>query len=550
MARLAPSSNLLPSPTPNKANQVGATHFHTATKLICSASSQKDIDVVESATPWTRYRQVQTHQQAWPIVAVTTPSAVAGSTAQEECVNEGTQHLSSKPSLPLSRHPASRGLIQRDSILIIGAKNCGKTSFLNLLRSSLTPPDNPGKTCPKNGGHSTEYESSSAVSNNNNNRRLLRFSSQYLETKIDNELFGITIWDSEGLIPSMIDLQLRDIVTFLESKFEETYDEEVKLARDPGVRDTQVHCVFLLLDPVRIELNMANSRRGMGKEENYLKGASQVGGLDDKFDLQALRMLCEKTTVIPVVTKADTVTLAQMSCLKRAVWESMRVNGLDPFDIINRNSPDNNTTSSSGGNSESRYYNSSDNDDVVDDDDDDTEMMASKAEKENHSSSINNANDGKTSSSTTKSEAGGRGSSHQIYDRNTTTTTHMTAPTSILPLSIISPDTMYNQGFPGRDFPWGAAQTNNPLHCDFSKLKELVFVEWRDEMRESSRLLWYERWRTARLDRWNSNSASTRMKVRDRRQHQQPQQEPQRPGPGGSSGGGLPRGFGGFDELE
>ncbi|MCJ1344477.1 hypothetical protein MMC31_002680 [Peltigera leucophlebia] len=446
------------------------------------------------------------------------------------------------------------------NILIIGAKNCGKTSFLNLLRSSLVPPDNLGKSCSKNPGHTTpQYESSSSEPNN---RRLLRFSSQYLETKIDNELFGITIWDSEGLIPSMVDLQLRDIVTFLESKFEETYDEEVKLARDPGARDTQVHCVFLLLDPVRIELNLANSRRGMGKEEDYhRKGAARVGGLDEEFNLQALRMLCEKTTVIPVVTKADTVTLAQMSYLKRAVWESIRANALDPFDIINRNSLDNNNTSShspqswpssaSGGNSESRYCHNDNVDDHHDDDDhgddgdhDDDERMANKAEKEKHSSSSNNNNNanGKTSN-TTKSEAGGGTLSHRIYEPTTHTTTStnapttymMTSPTSILPLSIISPDTMYNQGFPGRDFPWGAARTDDPLHCDFSKLKELVFVEWRDEMRESSRVLWYERWRTARLDRWNhnnddddntnnnttTNNASKRMEVGNRKQQQQ-----------------------------
>lgn len=356
----------------------------------------------------------------------------------------------------------------------------------------------------------------------NNNRRLVRFSSQYLETKIDNELFGITIWDSEGLIPSMIDLQLRDIVTFLESKFEETYDEEVKLARDPGVRDTQVHCVCLLLDPVRIELNMATSRGAMGKEEDYLNEAAQVGGLDAKFDLQALRMLCEKTTVIPIVTKADTVTVAQMSYLKWAVWESIRANGLDPFDIINRNSPDNNNNNnntssqswpspscSSGGNSEGRNY-------YGDNDDDAIEMTADKAEKEKHSSSINNAN-GKTSRTTkTTSEPGGGTLSDRIYEPTTTTTTtsDMTTPTSILPLSIISPDTMYHQGFPGRDFPWGSAQTDNPLHCDFSKLKDLVFVEWRDEMREASRVFWYERWRTARLDRWNNNNSNNNASTR------------------------------------
>lgn len=408
-------------------------------------------------------------------MAVTNLSAAApaaGLTAQEECGNEGTQHLSSKYH---SLHRLSS--LIHDSILIIGAKNCGKTSFLNLLRSSLTP--GPGKSSP-DPGDNAQYESSSVSS-----RTFLRFSSHYLETKIDNEHFGVTIWDSEGLIPSMIDLQLRDIVTFLESKFEETYDEEVKLARDPGARDTRVHCVFLLLDPVRIGLKMATSRGAMAKEEDFLNGAALAranvtGGLDDKFDLQALRMLCEKTTVIPVVSKADTVTLAHMSYLKRAVWESIKANALDPFDIIIGNSPESSQLSLSSGNPESRYS--------------DDDEMATKAEKEKQSSS--KANDKKPSTIYTPAEAGNL--SHRIHDP----TNHMTP---ILPLSIISPDTTYDQGFPGRKFPWGAAQTDNPLHCDFSKLKQLIFIEWRDEMREASRVLWYERWRTARLDRWNTS---------------------------------------------
>ena len=435
------------------------------------------------------------------------------------------------------------------------------------MRSSLGGPDPDGKSGRKNGDNRAAHNEKRSASVSN--RRLLTFSSEYLESKIENEDFGITIWDSEGLIESMIDLQLRDIVTFLESKFEETFDEEVKLVRDPGVRDSQVHCVFYLLDPVRIELNMAaNARkaimmgekkidggdlmveggaRGQRRNEAYADDAAIVGGLDANFELQALQMLCEKTTVIPVVAKADTVTLAQMSYLKRAVWESIRANGLDPFDIINRNSPDNLSSqpqsrprSSVSSFSECRSYS------VGDDD----EMIKNRAGEEKHS--LRNDRNGKISSSTippsssssslssassssssslastpSAAEAGNNGAlsrHHRIHQRRNPTSYIMTPP-PILPLSIISPDTMYNQGFPGRDFPWGTAQTDNPRHCDFSKLKELVFVEWRDEMREASRVLWYERWRTARLDR--RNNASARMEVGNgRRQQQQQQQQP------------------------
>ena len=408
-----------------------------------------------------------------------------------------------------------------------------------------------------------------------------------MESKIENEDFGITIWDSEGLVESMIDLQLRDIVTFLESKFEETFDEEVKLVRDTGARDSQIHCVFYLLDPVRIELNLAatSSRKAimMGRggkiddgcdltmmmEGGGAAAAAQrgeadafLGGLDAKFDLQALQMLCEKTTVIPVISKADTVTLAQMSYLKWAVWESIRANDLDPFDIINRNSPDNATSqsrprSSLGSFSECRSY-------IVGDDDDEI-MMKNRAGEERKSS--RNDGNGKKSSNTIKSPSspsslssssssssssipsgaeasddnnnnnnGTLSQHHRLHEppdstytttTTTTTTTTMTTTSPMLPLSIISPDKKYNQGFPGREFPWGAAQTDNPLHCDFSKLKELVFVEWRDEMREASRVLWYERWRTARLGRWNNTSTRVEVGNNSRSQSQSQQHQHQ-----------------------
>lgn len=39
------------------------------------------------------------------------------------------------------------------------------------------------------------------------------------------------------------------------------------------------------------------------------------------------------------------------------------------------------------------------------------------------------------------------------------------------------------------------------FHCDFVRLKDSVFTEWRSELREASRVIWYERWRTNRLNR-------------------------------------------------
>ena len=77
------------------------------------------------------------------------------------------------------------------------------------------------------------------------------------------------------------------------------------------------------------------------------------------------------------------------------------------------------------------------------------------------------------------------------------------AETPFLPLSIISPDP-YEPDVIGRKFPWGFADPYNPEHCDFVRLRESVFSEWRSELREASREQWYEGWRTSRLQKGNN----------------------------------------------
>ena len=59
-----------------------------------------------------------------------------------------------------------------------------------------------------------------------------------------------------------------------------------------------------------------------------------------------------------------------------------------------------------------------------------------------------------------------------------------------LPLSVLSPDyyaeaSSVNKDVQavGRSYPWGFADALNPNHCDYVKLRELVFVDWRRELK-------------------------------------------------------------------
>ncbi len=357
------------------------------------------------------------------------------------------------------------------SILIIGARSSGKTSFLNFLKTSLALPQK------KRARPSELSEDIFAPINPKSGT----FESHYLETEIDGERIGLTLWDSEGLEKNVVDLQLREMSSFLESKFEETFTEEMKVVRAPGVQDTHIHCVFLLLDPLRLDRNLAAAKaatsNGSGPEK-FGPAPRIVGGLDEDLDLQIFRTLQGKTTVVPVISKADTITTAHMTVLKKMVWDSLKKANLDPLEALGLDDVEGDMPSPKNSN---RI-------DEQDEEDEDSDDSTNKADE----LPIQSPEPVPVPSPNSKRLSSGSVRRHKPKDDDESN------ELPYLPLSIISPD-LYEPGVIGRQFPWGFADPMNVEHCDFTRLKEAVFSEWRGELREASRELWYEGWRTSRL---------------------------------------------------
>jgi septin family protein len=282
-----------------------------------------------------------------------------------------------------------------------------------------------------------------------------------------------------------VDLQLREMSSFLESKFEETFTEEMKVVRAPGVQDTHIHCAFLILDPVRLDRNLAAAKQvstnGNGANGKYASVPRIIGGLDEDLDLQVLRTLQGKTTVVPVISKADTITTAHMKYLKKTVWDSLRKANLDPLEALGLDDFD-----GDGPQNSSR---------IEEKDEDEEEDTDSGAKGSDNDLPIQSPEP--QSSPNSKRLSSGSIRRHKRTDSNDRSDAS-SAETPYLPLSIISPD-IYEPGVIGRKFPWGFADPMNIEHCDFVRLKEAVFSEWRGELREASRELWYEGWRTSRL---------------------------------------------------
>ena len=290
-----------------------------------------------------------------------------------------------------------------------------------------------------------------------------------------------------------MDLQLRELTNFVESKFDETFLEEVKVVRSHGALDTHIHCVFFILDPARLNQNLKTAQQGNtnGATSRVGKVSRIIGALDEDFDLQVIKALQGKTVVVPVISKADTVTAKHMAFLKKQVWESLKRAGLDPLEALSVDEDDS---------------------DMIEEGDEDDDQAGKSSDDDSSPASPTSAH---TEDSDTVPPPGGKHSQHKREASNLSMSTSM-MDSGYVPLSILSPDEYSmesGQGPFGRAFPWGFADPFNPDHCDFVKLKEAVFSEWRSELRDVSRERFYEAWRTHRLHRQGPKSSAAPRKT-------------------------------------
>lgn len=353
------------------------------------------------------------------------------------------------------------------------------------------------------------------------------YTSHYVECELDGERTGVTLWDSPALEANVVDIQLRGVASFVEAKFEETFNEEQKVMRASRVQDTHIHCVFLLLDPVRLDATVATSRAvaALGGVGFTSRQPPVVNSLDEALDLQVLRTLKGKTTVVPIISKADTVTAAHMAYLKRCVWSNLKQAKLDPLEALDLDDIEEEDVddASDYGNDDSTLGTheqgvaeldgttlaSPPYRDVAEKHLDGPERESSSSYSGSHNTDLRRRSAYSNPAPPVRAPPTGPHSSRG-QQRSTSVTpdssAHLDAQDSPpIPFSVISPD-MHEPGVIGRAFPWGFADPHNPQHCDFPVLKESVFSDWRDELREASRERWYEAWRTSRLKRSTSIS--------------------------------------------
>ena len=400
----------------------------------------------------------------------------------------------------------------------------------------------PHKHPSRSPGELEEYEHSTETDDG--------FTSHYLETEIDGERVGLTLWDSQGLERSIVDIQLRGVTGFLEGKFEDTLREETKVIRSPGVRDTHIHCTFLVLDPVRLDENTAAAERAANGNPKA-SDSPTVGILDKLLDLQVLRTVLGKTTVVPIISKADTITAAHMAYLRKAVWNSLKEANIDPLEILTLEDQEY-TSSESADEEEATPDDEKPQPKATEPDANRPEEIPEKTPEEETPEDTPAADQPEeTQAEETKPEEAQpeEAQTEETQPEETPAAPEQEAPEAEaepaqpeeedeeeeeqeapsersrkssqavaqnLPFSILSPDphSLAAGDEPvGRKFPWGFADPYNPEHCDFVKLKNNVFSDWRSELREASRVIWYENWRTSLLHSNGANGLPQRKRM-------------------------------------
>ncbi|EIE78995.1 hypothetical protein G6F46_010000 [Rhizopus delemar] len=296
---------------------------------------------------------------------------------------------------------------------------------------------------------------------------------------------ALTLTDTPGFTSnSQLVEQLKAITQHIDSQFARTLAEESKVKRDAKASDTHVHaCIYFM-------------------SESNIHGLSEV----DKFILKALS---SRVNVIPVLSKADTLSTAHVEKLKNIIKEEIfdvyriPIYGHIQFDEDDEDEEmDDDNSIYKDGSYLSRAMDML-QECVCEDRDEDARSMLQylraipfsliNYEEDPHTGRPIQLIPGEASGSCYTSTASlPEYSSHQNNSLDSVTSSS----------SLIRPQSLLGMGSRqtlGRRYPWAAVECFNPTHCDFLILKRILLSSHREMLKIDTFECFYERYRTQQL---------------------------------------------------
>uniref|UniRef100_A0A671V7R3 Septin 9b n=1 Tax=Sparus aurata TaxID=8175 RepID=A0A671V7R3_SPAAU len=174
------------------------------------------------------------------------------------------------------------------NIMVVGQSGLGKSTLMNTLfkskvsRKSVLP--NPEERIPK----TIEIKSVSHDIEEKGVRMKL--------TVIDTPGFGDHINNENCWQP---------IMKFINDQYEAYLQEEININRKKRIPDSRVHCCIYFIPP--------------------------TGHCLRPLDVEFMRRLSKVVNIVPVIAKADTLTLEERDYFKQTIREELRANGIDVY---------------------------------------------------------------------------------------------------------------------------------------------------------------------------------------------------------------------------
>ncbi|KAI9496066.1 Septin-type guanine nucleotide-binding (G) domain-containing protein [Zychaea mexicana] len=267
------------------------------------------------------------------------------------------------------------------------------------------------------------------------------FYSVSMHVEEDGERISFTLIDTPGFDDGLaIDHQLRYVAKYIDHQFERTLIEETKVKRDTKALDTQIHACLYFLDTM----------------DNCLSDT----------DRYALRVLSSRVNVIPIIGKADTLTVCQRENLKKGfrndIFDALQIPIYGFIDL-----EDDQEDEASNGQALERGSLTMTcilemlRECVDEDDDEDARTMIGYLEQMPY-----------------------------------TTFGYEEDPDTGRPVPLTPRET---QHILGRRYPWAVVECSNPDHCDFEKIRSMIVTDHRDMLRIDTFERFYEKYRTEQL---------------------------------------------------
>jgi len=360
--------------------------------------------------------------------------------------------------------------------MVVGFAGLGKTSFLRTFCDTLNVKKAEQREVPQLRGPVEKTTKSYSMT---------------FDIEEEGEKISLTIVDTPGFTDDFsLDKQLYSVLNYLEDQFDYTLVEQTKVKRNPKAVDNQIHACLYFIDP---------SRRSLSPS-----------------DIRILKKLTTRVNVIPVIAKADILTITQREHLKKTIlkdiFETNRIkiygypeNEDEPLDASRPQTASsfgrpgtgrtdgiiNGPLSVRSGNGPLSVTSGNRS---AEEDEDEEDLGSEKNLSEKNGLGLGQ---GASASEEEEEEEDEDDDSEALYRKK-------------LPFCLVSFEDFENEvplimdhvtGVPirGRTFPWGAINVLNPDHCDFSGLRQVLLITHRKIFKDLTVEKYYEQYRTEKL---------------------------------------------------